>query len=238
MADEPITEPVAPETGAEQALPVESEPVAADAPSHDEPSDDSEGGDAPVPETDDKLQSFAKGQGIDNISELSERELKLLKVARDNQAEFQRNRQKATELEKTMGDMSNQSAEQVAQATGQDPEVLKRLQNVEVKEAIRDFWDEHPDAKPLQAEMAKIAVESGLYGSPEAILKASYALALANNPDIAKSKGKKEALSELAHKQQAAVPTGNATTSGTPKRKSPKDMSIEELEKTYGFVKR
>ncbi len=109
-----------------------------------------------------------------------------------------------------MTNMSDESATQVAEATGQDPEVLKRLQRMEVKDSIREFWDTHPEARAHEQEMAKIAVESGLYGSPEAILKASYAMAVSNNQGAVKSQGKREALESLAHKQNAAVPTGNA----------------------------
>lgn len=158
----------------------------------------------------DKLQSFAKGQGIEDMSELSAREKSLLKAAYDSKVEYTQKRQKDSELEKTMSDMSDDSAEQVAQATGQNPEVLKRIQRMEVKESIRDFWDSHPDARQLETEMAQIAVDSGLYGSPEAILKASYAMARESS---LKSQGKQEALTSLAHKQQAAVPRGNAVNS-------------------------
>jgi hypothetical protein len=44
-------------------------------------------------------------------------------------------------------------------------------------------------------------------------LEALYASAVMKSGGVAavKSQGKREALSDLAHKQQAAVPTGNAT---------------------------
>lgn len=171
--------------------------------------EESETGAEALPD-DDKLQSFAKGQGIEDISQLSEREKSLLKSAYDSKVEYTQKRQRASELEKTMSGMSDESAEQIAQATGQNPEVLKRIQRMEVQNSIRDFWDENPEARPFEAEMAKIAVESGLYGSPEAILKASYAMAAGGS---LKSQGKQEALKSLAHKQQAAVPRGNAVTS-------------------------
>jgi hypothetical protein len=109
--------------------------------------------------------------------------------------------------------MGDDSAERQAEVTGENPEVLKRVQRMEIKESIRDFWDANPEAKQLEAEMAKIAVDAGLYGSPESILKASYAMAAMNNSGAVKSQGKREALESLAHKQQAAVPTGNAVNS-------------------------
>jgi hypothetical protein len=122
--------------------------------------------------------------------------------------------QKASELEKTMTEMSDASAEQVAHATGQDPEVLRRVQRMEVRDSIRDFWDTNPNARQYQEKMAEIAVSAGLYGTPEAILKASYAMARADDVDSVRSQAKRETLENLAHKQQAAVPTGNAVTNG------------------------
>lgn len=227
------------DTGA-QALPVEQVADTADSSDSQVSESTNEGAEeSALPEQDDKLLSFAKGQGIEDVSSLSEREQKLLKMAHDNNAEFQRNRQRATELEKTMGDMSDESAMQVAAATGQDPEVLKRVQKIEVNGAIRDFFDENPGAKQYQAEMGQIAIDSGLYGSPEAILKASYAIAVANNSGSLKSQGKREALTSLAQKQQAAVPRGNATSPvTTPKEKPAAEMSIKELEAKLGFAKR
>lgn len=238
--DETTTTPEPVETGAaEVALPAEQTTSEADSSKTEVSQSTNEGAEEALPKEDDKLASFAKGQGIDDVSELSEREQKLLKMAHDNNAEFQRGRQKATELEKTMGQMGDESAVQVAQATGRDPEVLKALQNIQVKESIRDFFDENPEAKQYQADMATIAVESGLSGSPEAILKASYALAVANNTGAIKSQGKQEALKKLAQTQQAAVPRGNATTpNAAPKTKDFKDMSIKEMEAHLGTFRR
>lgn len=236
MEEETTTESVAPATGAEEALPVASEPVAAEAPAVDEPSEPDEGGAKPDP-VDDKLKSFAKGQGIDNVDELSERELKLLKVAKDNQAEFQRNRQKASELEKTVTAASDADAEANAEATGQDPELLKRVQRVEVRENVRDFWNQ-PDIdrsfEPAMIDLLK--TKPYLAGDLESL----YAAAVMKSGGVAavKSQGKREALESLAHKQQAAVPAGNATTQGTPKGKPFKDLSIPEMEKRLGFVRR
>jgi len=162
-------------------------------------------------EEDEQLTKFAETKGLTLDSDNAR---KAAKMAMNAEKLMHSKANKASELERTMGQMSDDSASQVAQATGQDPEVLKRLQRMEVKDSIREFWDGNPDAKQYESEMAKIAVESGLYGSPEAILKASYAMAVAGNTDTIKSQGKREGLESLAHKQQAAVPRGNAVTSG------------------------
>lgn len=163
------------------------------------------------PSEDEQLTKFAETKGLTLDSDNAK---KAAKMAMNAEKQMHAKSQRASELEKTMGQMSDQSAEQVAQATGENPEVLKRLQRMEVKDSIREFWDSNPDAKAYEADMAKIAVESGLYGSPEAILKASYAMAVSQNPTALKSQGKREALESLAHKQQAAVPRGNAVNSG------------------------
>jgi hypothetical protein len=187
------------------------------------------------PSEDEQLNKFAQTKGLELDSENAK---KAAKMAMEAERNMHKATGRATELEKTMSTMSDESAKQVAEQTGQDPEVLKRLQRMEVKDSIRDFWSDNPDAKQYEKEMAKIALESGLYGSPEAILKASYAIALSGSSDTVKSQAKREALESLAQKQQAAVPTGHATTSGVPKGKSFGDLSIPEMEAKLGFVRR
>jgi len=162
-------------------------------------------------EEDEQLAKFAETKGLELDSDNAR---KAAKMAMNAEKLMHSKANKASELERTMSSMSDESATQVAEATGQNPEVLKRLQRMEVKDSIREFWDSNPDAKAYEADMAKIAVESGLYGSPEAILKASYAMAVAENPAALKSQGKREGLESLAHKQQASVPRGNAVNSG------------------------
>ena len=236
--EEPTTtvEPV--ESGAEPALPVEDVQPTADATPVAEPSEPSEGGvEAPIPEVDDKLQSFAKGQGIDDISALTEREMKLLKVAKDNQAEFQRNRQKASELEKTIESTANDNVDELAANTGQDPELLRIVRGLQVKETVRDFWDSHPEAKAYEQEMIKVHAEKPYLAGD---LEALYATALVKSGglDTVKSQGKREVLTNLAQKQQATAPIGNATNSGAPKAKPFNELSIAEMEAKLGFVRR
>lgn len=200
-------------TGAETALPVQGEQTTAETQTTAEPSEASQGEqESSLPEAGDKLKSFAKAQGIEDLSELSERELRLLKVARDNQAEFQRNRQRASELEKSVTAQSDDYAEQVAEQTGQDPELLKRVQRVEVKDAVRDFWDSNPDAKKYEQTMIEILQDKPhLAGDLESLY--ASALVKSGGIDAVKSQTKRETLESLAHKQQAAVPAGNATNS-------------------------
>lgn len=223
------------DTGAQEALPAQVENTAdATTTTTDSPAE----GASALPEVDEKLQSFAKGQGIDDISELSERELKLLKVARDNQAEFQRKSQKASELEKTFIQASNEIAEQTATNTGADPVLLKRLQNLEVSKAVSDFFGLHPEAKQYEQEMVKVFQQKPYLGVD---LEALYATTLvqAGGIDAVKSQGKKEVLSNLAQKQQATAPIGNAVNSGiSPKEKPFNELSLSEMEAKLGFIRR
>lgn len=197
------TQPV--DEGAQEALPEQQEQQEAD--SSETSQSTNEGADNALPETDDKLKSFAKGQGIEDLSELSDREQKLLKVAYDNNANFQRNRQKASQLEKNLTTASDEYAEQVAEQTGQDPQLLQRLQRVEVKETVRDFFDRNPEAREREADMIEVLRERPHLVSD---LDAAYAVLQTRNIDQVKSEGKKEALKSLASNQQAAVPKGNA----------------------------
>jgi hypothetical protein len=164
------------------------------------------------PSEDEQLAKFAETKGLELDSDNAK---KAAKMAMNAEKLMHSKATKASELERTMSSMSDESATQVAEATGQNPEYLKRLQRMEVKDSIRDFWESNPEARQYESDMATIAVESGLYGSPEAILKASYAMAVAKNPEALKSQGKREGLESLAHKQQAAVPRGNAVNSGS-----------------------
>lgn len=154
------------------------------------------------------------------------------------QSEATRNGRKASELEKNITTQSDEHAEVVAEQTGQDPELLKRLQRVEVKSAVRDFWDQNPDAKQYEKQMVEILQEKPhLAGDLESL----YASALVKSGGIetVKSQASRETLEKLAHKQQAAVPTGHATNSGTTTKEKPfKDLSIKEMEAKLGFVRR
>lgn len=165
---------------------------------------------------DEQLEKFAKAKGLELDSENAK---KAAKMAMNAEKQMHSKAAKANELERTMATMSDESATQVAQATGQDPEVLKRLQRMEVRDSIRDFWDDNPEARQYESQMADIAVNSGLFGTPDAILKASYAIARSSDSDALVSQGKKQALQSLAQKQQAAVPTGNAVNSGATSEK-------------------
>lgn len=253
MADQTTTTDDVQQTGAQEALPVESAPEVAvqetteTTPTEEQKVDEtveqpagekqeSEGGDTPVPE-DDKLAKFAKGQGIDNLAELSEREKKLLKVAYDNNAEYQRNRQRASELEKSASDAADQEIATYEEQSGETlSETDKMVRKLVVRDNVRTFFENKPEAKPFEKAMIE-ELQKKPYLKDD--LDTLYAVAVVNSGgvDSVKSQAKQETLQSLAQKQQAAVPTGAATTSGTPKAKPFAEKSIEEMEADLGFAK-
>lgn len=171
---------------------------------------------------DDKLRSFAKGLGIEDMSELSERELKLLKVAKDNQAEYQRNAQKASELEKSL---TKSNAEAIADATTHGEIdtaelALARVAALELQTSVNSFFNSNPDAKEHEQAMVKLVTdrpEVGLLVRQGALsVPDLYALARGGDQSIvaeAEAKGGKQALQQLANKQVAKAVPGSATTS-------------------------
>lgn len=249
--DETTTEEQVVDSGAEQALPdtqVEQTPAdSSDTEVSEQATNETEqGAEEALPnqeqqtadsEYQKKLNSFAKGQGIDDLGELSDRELSLLKSAYDSKSSHDRTRQKASELEKDLGGKSDQYAEQVAQQTGQDPELLKRLQRIEIKDSVREFYDSNPDARKHEADMIKeLQNKPHLAGDLESL----YATVVFKKGglDSVKTQTKQDTLRSLAQKQQAAVPKGNATQSGTPNKKPFSELSIKEMEAQLGFARR
>lgn len=166
-------------------------------------------------EIDDKLKRFAKGQGIDDVSELSPREMSLLKSAYDNKAEQDRARQKASQLEKSL--VATPSG---ASADAADPDLRERLDRIEMTQNVNTFFAENPDAKALEEKMANIVTERPEIGQ---LVKSGY-LSVSDLYDLArgsdtsrdeqlKADGGREALKKVASKQQAKAVPGHATSS-------------------------
>lgn len=186
---------------------------------------------ASVPEADDKLASFAKGVGIEDLSQLSERELMLLKVAKDNQAEFQRNRQKASELEKvlTTGEQPAPDLSGIPKEVLEHPFVktlMERVDRIEqttstmsLEQQVGNFFSSNPDAKALEDSMTQIVTDRPEIGqlvrSGYLSLGDLYAMAQGSSGaiDAAKADGGREALQKVASKQAARAVPGFATTS-------------------------
>lgn len=248
MADDTTTgEDVIVDAGADDAQPVNNtDTQTADETTTTEPSETPTGDeaeetpDAVLPAIDDKLQTYAKSQGIEDVSELSERELKLLKTAQTNQAEATRNYRRTNELEKATAVTADQVP---ADATPEQKDNI-RLRSLELKLEAQNWKQSNPDKAALEPAMVKLLtedpnkkllVQEGLLSYDDV-----YAMAKGSNDDSAtvKSQGAQAALKSLASKQQAAVPAGNAVTNGTPKTKPFAELSLKEMEARLGTVRR
>lgn len=214
------------------AQPTQTEAVQAPAEPIQKPSEAEE---APQSKEDDDLDSWAEKVGLKLDSDNAR---KAAQMARDAKRAANEKFQKASEMEKLLSTKSDEVAEQVSQSTGQDVEVIKRLQRMEIKDSVRDFWASNPEARQYEKTMIEVLSEKPhLAGDLDSL----YANALRKSGALsaAKSEGKKEALSNLAQKQQATAPIGNAVNSGTtPKEKPFNELSIEEMEARLGFGKR
>lgn len=234
MSDDTSTVSDVQEAEAVEASPVvQDETVTTEAEAVTEPSEaseDSETEESAATEPDDKLRKYAANQGIELDSPSA---IKAAQLAMKHQAAASRNYQKNSELEKATAAISDEDATATAEATGQDPEYLKRLQRVEVRENVRDFWGNPEHDQSFEAKMVEIVTQKPYLAGD---LDALYASALYQSGGVAqvKSQGKREALTDLAHKQQAAVPTGNATTQSSPKKKDFASLSVAEMEKQLG----
>jgi hypothetical protein len=234
------------QTGAEIAQPVTDDVVTtvADDTTTAEPSEASQDvteaeTSTDAPQVDDKLQKYALSQGFELDSPSA---IKAAQIAMKAQSEATRNYQRASELEKTVTTTSDEYAEVEAAQTGQDPELLKTVRGLQVKDAVRTFWDTPlpngtvPDRAMEQSMISELQAKPYLAGDLESL----YATAVfkSGGTDV-KSQVQKETLQNLAHKQTAAVPRGNATNPGTtPKEKPFSDLSISEMEAKLGSVQR
>lgn len=173
------------------------------------------------PSEEEQLTKFAETKGLTLDSDNAR---KAAKMAMEAEKLMHKATGRATELEKKTNQISDQYAEQVAEQTGQDPEVLKRLQRMEVRDAVRDFWAQDGVDRSYEPKMIELLGERPhLAGDLEAL----YALAAR---DGARSQGSREALESLAHKQQAAVPRGNAVTQGA----SPESITPQNVDRLVG----
>lgn len=219
------TEPVAPEDDAimpdetpDEAVSPADETTTAETP--DEPTQTPEGGKSEeksdaesLPEADDKLKAWAESKGLTLDSDNA---VKAAKIAMDNQAEFQRSRQKATSLQKAVEGTGTYSAG--------DNETINSLvaevQGLKLTQNVNSFFADNPDAKAMEDKMAEIVQSSPDIGQ---MVKAGYMplthlYAMAKGMDSGreqelKAAGGKEALKKVASKQQAKAVHGAATNS-------------------------
>ncbi len=133
--------------------------------------------------------------------------VKLAQMYRDAEKRMHEATERAKELETTM--VNNP----LLDYTGDEAydSLALKVNQLEIQNRVADFFTAHPEARDYESKMAEIVVERPhLQGDFDAL----YALAV-NSPDRAaelKSEGGREALTNLAQKQQAIPPSAQAST--------------------------
>jgi hypothetical protein len=103
------------------------------------------------------LAKFAKGQGINDLSELTERELSLLKMARDNKSAFDKSKQTQPKLDESSKELSK---------LGEDATVVEQLaakvQAMEYGENKKAFFSgKDVTLEPVMAQIVATIRDSG-----------------------------------------------------------------------------
>lgn len=181
----------------------------------------------PVEEIDaseqEQLEKFAKTKGLTLDSDNA---IKAAKMAMNAEKLMHKATSKASELEKS----TKISEEQIPTDATPEERDNVRVRNLELKFDIQEWKRLNPDKAAQEAQMAQVLVSDPvkreLVQSGYLSLDDLYSIATAGNVEAAKSEGKKEALTNLAQKQQAAVPTGNAVnpSGGTASQITPQNV--------------
>lgn len=159
------------------------------------------------PSDDDKLAKWAEAKGLTLDSDNA---VKAAQMARNAEKAMHEKAQKASELEKSVEKVSDQEVAQYEENTGETVSETDRVvRKLVVKDSVRTFFDNNPEAKPFeQAMIVELQKKPHLVGDLESL----YANAVVNSGNIeaVKSDAKRETLTQLAHNQQASAPKGNA----------------------------
>lgn len=168
-----------------------------------------------VTDDDAALASFAKGQGINDLSELSDRERSLLKMARDNKSAFDKTKQTQPKLEET----STQLAELGDDATDVQ-KLAAKVSNWEYKEKKSTFMaGKDATLEPVMAQI--VAEKRAEYGDDYARnllndLPTLYSLASSQKPadtSAAVEAARREERNSMNQSLSAGAGNANATSS-------------------------
>lgn len=249
MEDNSPTENGGDNTGSQSDLPVKDQNVAAESTpdtgsgvttqDSGQPSTDNDGGST----ADDDLADFAKGQGIEDFDNLSDRELRLLKIARDNTRNNRKKSQQDSEdLKKAAVSTQEVGDEELENLDPTQVELLKmrsELAQTKASERTNSFYIRNPDAREYDKEMGQILVEEMETNGRQAAaflatnLDRLLVLAKARKGDLAPdavSEAARREERELLRKRQEAS-GGNSHASNT--HSSPNKVTKEWLSNGY-----
>lgn len=198
---------------------------------------------------DDGLAKFAKSQGIDDLSDLSDRERALLKTAHDNQKAFRTTKQEQSEsLKETVQDAHTVEDSETEELDPTDAREAKRdgeIAALRAEQRVNNFYIRNPEAREYDKEMTDIVLEevqkngkeAGRYLSAD--LERLLVLAKARRgvgTEQAKADGAREERERLRQRQEGSADSGHAQQSHSNSKKVTRqdisNMSDEEY-KTF-----
>lgn len=168
--------------------------------------------------TDDEIIQWAEKKGL-KINPDNPNEIRLARLNLENDRKFH---------ESTQTKSAVQPPEEVP-LTGNEAldEVVARQNRAEMQLYVRDWFDANPDMKEHRQDLMKIATDRPWLQNLDDVR--AHFLADPSRADQLKQEGGKQALTNLAQKQQARPPAANATNAGVFESTKITSQNVDEL---------
>lgn len=173
---------------------------------------------------DDELTKWAKAKGLEQLS--SDSEIKLAKMARESEKAMHSAKGEAKSVLQEEAMKTNEMADPLAE----------KIASLEAKVAISDFYNANPDARAYDEKMGEaLANDPALleYVRSTGNISAVYGIVksadTAKDAESFKKEGGREALTQLASKQQAAAVKGSAVNSAPSSSEKITPQNVDEL---------
>lgn len=173
---------------------------------------------------DDELTKWAQAKGLEQLS--SDSEIKLAKMARESEKAMHSAKSEAKSVLQEEAMKTNEMADPLAE----------KIASLEAKVAISDFYNANPDARAYDEKMGEaLANDPALleYVRSTGNISAVYGIVksadTAKDAESFKKEGGREALTQLASKQQAAAVKGSAVNSAPSSSEKITPQNVDEL---------
>ncbi|HRF70982.1 MAG TPA: hypothetical protein PKV66_06100 [Candidatus Pelethenecus sp.] len=173
---------------------------------------------------DDELTKWAQAKGLEQLS--SDSEIKLAKMARESEKAMHSAKGEAKSVLQEEAMKTNEMADPLAE----------KIASLEAKVAISDFYNANPDARAYDEKMGEaLANDPALleYVRSTGNISAVYGIVksadTAKDAESFKKEGGREALTQLASKQQAAAVKGSAVNSAPSSSEKITPQNVDEL---------
>ena len=179
-------------------------------------------------DTSDEVLSWAKKKGLPLSENPTDAELKLVNMQREAERRMHEATNAQSELKKSLD-------EQVSSADyagyGVNAELVQEVTALKINQQLNEFYAANPDARQYDSAMAELVAENPNLANAglEALYATAKHRAAVNEADTIKKEGAKQALENVALKQQAASVAGNATTNATPSNTVTRELLQQKL---------